>query len=39
MEEEAEKTTPSTVNDWFKDTANHLRSLYYRLKEQVLAKD
>lgn len=30
---------PPTVNDWFKDTADLLRPLYYRLKEQVLATD
>ena len=29
----------STVNDWFKDTADLLRPLYYRLKEKVLATD
>lgn len=29
----------STVNDWFKDVADLLRPLYYRLKEQVLATD
>lgn len=30
---------PSTVNDWFKDTADLFRPLYYRLKEIVLATD
>ena len=30
---------PPTVNDWFKDTADLLRPLYYRLKELVLATD
>lgn len=30
---------PPTVNDWFKDTADLLRPLYNRLKEQVLATD
>jgi transposase len=30
---------PSTVNDWFKDTADLLRPLYYRLKELVLNSD
>ena len=30
---------PPTVNDWFKDTADLLRPLYYRLKEIVLATD
>ncbi len=30
---------PSTINDWFKDTADLLRPLYYRLKEIVLATD
>ncbi len=30
---------PPTVNDWFKDTADLLRPLYYRLKEIVLASD
>jgi len=30
---------PSTVNDWFKDTVDLLRPLYYRLKEIVLATD
>jgi transposase len=30
---------PPTVNDWFKDTADLLRPLYYRLKERVLATD
>ena len=30
---------PPTVNGWFKDTADLLRPLYYRLKEQVLATD
>jgi transposase len=30
---------PSTINDWFKDTADLLRPLYYRLKETVLATD
>ena len=29
----------STVNGWFKDTADLLRPLYYRLKEIVLATD
>ena len=29
----------STVNGWFKDTADLLRPLYYRLKEMVLATD
>lgn len=29
----------STVNDWFKDTADLLRPLYYRLKELVLGTD
>ena len=29
----------STINDWFKDTADLLRPLYYRLKEIVLATD
>jgi len=29
----------STVNDWFKDTADLLRPLYFRLKEIVLATD
>ena len=30
---------PPTVNDWFKDTADLLRPLYYRLKELVLSTD
>lgn len=30
---------PPTVNDWFKDTADLLRPLYYRLKEIVLDTD
>ena len=30
---------PPTVNGWFKDTADLLRPLYYRLKELVLATD
>jgi transposase len=30
---------PPTVNDWFKDTADLLRPLYYRLKEIVFATD
>ena len=30
---------PPTVNDWFKDTADLLRPLYYRLRELVLATD
>lgn len=30
---------PPTVNDWFKDTADLLRPLYYRLRELVLAAD
>lgn len=30
---------PPTVNDWFKDTADLLRPLYYRLREKVLATD
>lgn len=30
---------PSTINDWFKETADLLRPLYFRLKEQVLATD
>jgi len=29
----------TTVNDWFKETADLLRPLYYRLKEMVLATD
>ena len=29
----------STINDWFKDTVDLLRPLYYRLKEIVLATD
>jgi transposase len=29
----------STVNDWFKDTADLLRPLYYRLQEMVLSSD
>jgi len=29
----------TTVNDWFKETADLLRPLYYRLKEMVLASD
>ena len=28
---------PSTINDWFRETADLLRPLYYRLKEQVLS--
>jgi transposase len=31
--------SPPTVNDWFKDTADLLRPLYYRLKELVFATD
>ncbi len=30
---------PPTVNDWFQDTADLLRPLYYRLRELVLATD
>lgn len=30
---------PPTVNDWFKDTADLLRPLYYRLRELVLSTD
>ena len=30
---------PSTINDWFRETADLLRPLYYRLKEQVLSTD
>ncbi len=30
---------PPTVNDWFKDTADLLRPLYYRFRELVLATD
>lgn len=30
---------PPTVNDWFKDTADLLGPLYYRLRELVLATD
>jgi transposase len=30
---------PSTINDWFKETADLLRPLYYRLKETILATD
>lgn len=30
---------PPTVNGWFRDTADLLRPLYYRLKELVLATD
>lgn len=30
---------PPTVNDWFLDTADLLRPLYYRIKELVLASD
>lgn len=30
---------PATVNGWFRDTADLLRPLYYRLKELVLATD
>ncbi|GHT84149.1 IS66 family transposase [Bacteroidia bacterium] len=30
---------PSTINDWFKGTADLLRPMYYRLKETVLATD
>jgi hypothetical protein len=26
----------STVNDWFRDTADLLRPLYYRLREMVI---
>lgn len=29
----------STINDWFKETADLLRPLYYRLREKVLATD
>jgi transposase len=29
----------STVNDWFRDTADLLRPLYYRLQETVLSSD
>jgi len=29
----------STVNDWFKETADLLRPLYYRLREKVLSTD
>lgn len=29
----------STLNDWFRDTADLLRPLYYRLREKVLATD
>ena len=29
----------STVNDWFKETADLLRPLYYRLRETVLSTD
>ena len=30
---------PSTINDWFKETADLLRPLYYRLQEKVLSTD
>ena len=30
---------PPTVNDWFLDTADLLRPLYYRIKDLVLASD
>jgi len=30
---------PSTINDWFKETSDLLRPLYYRLREQVLSTD
>ena len=30
---------PSTVNDWFKETADLLRPLYYRLREEILSTD
>ncbi len=29
----------STLNDWFKETADLLRPLYYRLREEVLSSD
>ncbi|GHT71737.1 IS66 family transposase [Bacteroidia bacterium] len=29
----------STLNDWFKETADLLRPLYYRLREEVLSTD
>jgi Transposase and inactivated derivatives len=29
----------STINDWFKETADLLRPMYYRLKELVLSSD
>ena len=29
----------STINDWFRESANLLRPLYYRLRELVLASD
>jgi transposase len=29
----------STINDWFKETADLLRPLYYRLREKVLSTD
>jgi transposase len=29
----------STVNDWFRDTADLLRPLYYRLREMVISSD
>ena len=29
----------STINDWFQESANLLRPLYYRLRELVLASD
>lgn len=31
--------SPSTINDWFRESANLLRPLYYRLRELVLATD
>ena len=30
---------PSTINDWFRETADLLRPLYYRLREKVLSTD
>jgi len=33
------KIPASTINGWFKDTADLLRPLYYRLQEKVLSSD